>query len=118
MPDADTATLLIHCPDRPGLVHDVTGFIFSHLGNIIDLQIARIADRLRRKRLAVKVTDKAKKLLAKKGYDPVFGARPLKRTLQREILDPLALKIIEGEAKDDMTVTVDAKGEAVTVKVG
>ncbi|MEY4744874.1 MAG: chaperone ClpB, partial [Candidatus Parcubacteria bacterium] len=87
------------------------------IGRIVDLQIARIADRLRKKRIAVAVTEKAKKLLAKKGYDPVFGARPLKRTLQREILDPLALKIIEGAVKDDQRVTVDAKGDAVVLKI-
>ncbi|HTK04651.1 MAG TPA: ATP-dependent chaperone ClpB [Candidatus Eisenbacteria bacterium] len=88
------------------------------LGRIVELQIARIADRLKKKHMTLAVTEKAKKLLAKKGYDPVFGARPLKRTLQREILDPLALKIIEGGVKDDQTVTVDAKGDAVTLKVG
>ncbi|HTM68732.1 MAG TPA: ATP-dependent chaperone ClpB [Candidatus Binatia bacterium] len=88
------------------------------LGRIVDLQIARIADRLKKKHVKLAVTDKAKKLLAKKGYDPAYGARPLKRTLQREILDPLALKMIEGGVKDDQEVTVDAKGETVTLKVG
>jgi ATP-dependent Clp protease ATP-binding subunit ClpB len=48
----------------------------------------------------------------------VFGARPLKRTLQHEILDPLAMKIIEGAVQDEQAVTVDAKGEAVTLRVG
>ena len=86
------------------------------LGSIVDLQIAHIADRLRKKHITITVSGKAKKLLAKKGYDPVFGARPLKRTLQKEILDPLALRIIEGEVVDGQAVTVDAKGDAIVIK--
>jgi ATP-dependent Clp protease ATP-binding subunit ClpA len=90
----------------------------EQIGRIVELQLARIAERLKGKHISLKVTDKAKTLLAKKGYDPVFGARPLKRTLQHEILDQLAMKIIEGEVKDEQTVTVDAKDDAVTLKVG
>jgi ATP-dependent Clp protease ATP-binding subunit ClpB len=88
------------------------------LGSIVDLQLVRIADRMKKKHIKLHVTEKAKKLLAMKGYDPVFGARPLKRTLQKEILDPLALKIVEGAVKDDQTVTVDVKGDTVTLKIG
>ncbi len=90
----------------------------EQIARIVELQVARIAERLKTKRITLTVTEKAKKLLAKKGYDPVFGARPLKRTLQHEILDPLAMQIIEGKVKDEQTVTVDAKEEAVTLKVG
>jgi ATP-dependent Clp protease ATP-binding subunit ClpA len=90
----------------------------EQIGNIVELQIARIADRLKAKRIGLKVTEKAKKLLARKGYDPMFGARPLKRTLQHEILDPLAMKIIEGTVKDEQTLTVDAKEDAIALKVG
>jgi ATP-dependent Clp protease ATP-binding subunit ClpB len=82
---------------------------------IVDIQLGRIADRLKAKRIELDVTARAKKALAKKGYDPVFGARPLKRTLQHEILDPLALMIIEGKAGEGQKVSVDAKGDAVAV---
>jgi ATP-dependent Clp protease ATP-binding subunit ClpB len=83
------------------------------IASVVDLQVARIAERLKAKRVALIVTPKARKLIAKKGYDPAFGARPLKRTLQREVLDPLALKLIEGTVSPDDTVTVDVKGSAV-----
>jgi len=90
----------------------------EEIAGIVDLQLARIAARLKLKHIGLKVTDKAKKLMAQKGYDPVFGARPLKRVLQHEILDPLALKIIEGEVRGERTVTVDAKDEAVVFRTG
>jgi len=90
----------------------------EEIAGIVDLQLARIAVRLRLKHIELKVTDKAKKLMAQKGYDPVFGARPLKRVLQHEILDPLALKIIEGGVQGEKTVTVDAKNDAVIIRTG
>jgi len=90
----------------------------EEIAGIVDLQLARIAARLKLKHIELKVTDKAKKLMAQKGYDPVFGARPLKRVLQHEILDPLALKIIEGEVRGERTVTVDAKDDAVVFRTG
>ncbi len=90
----------------------------EEITGIVDLQLDRIAARLKLKRIDLKVTDKAKKLMAQKGYDPVFGARPLKRVLQQEILDPLALKIIEGEIQGERTVTVDARNDAVVIKTG
>ncbi len=90
----------------------------EQIAKIVELQVARIAERLKAKHIALKVTEKAKKLLAKKGYDPVFGARPLKRTLQHEILDPLAMQIIEGKVKGEQTVTVDSNGDEVGLKVG
>jgi len=90
----------------------------SEIAEIVDLQLAKLAKRLGLKHIDLKVTDKAKKLLAKKGYDPVFGARPLKRVLQHEILDPLALKILERGVKEDQAVTIDAKEETVVIKIG
>jgi len=87
------------------------------IATIVNLQIDRVAKRLAVKHIKLKVTPKAAKLLAQKGYDPVFGARPLKRALQREILDPLALKIINGEIKDDAAVTIDAKTDELTISI-
>ncbi len=89
----------------------------KEIAGIVELQIAKIAERLKRKNVVLEVTGKAKALLAKKGYDPVFGARPLKRTLQREILDPLAMKMIEGAVKEEDTVTVDSKEDAIKFSV-
>ncbi|MFA6603526.1 MAG: ATP-dependent chaperone ClpB [Patescibacteria group bacterium] len=89
----------------------------ENIAEIVNIQIERVAKRLAAKRIKLKVTPKAAKVLAQKGYDPVFGARPLKRALQREILDPLALKIINGEVRDEATVSIDAKGEELTISV-
>jgi len=82
---------------------------------ILDIQIAELKKRLRNKKIDIEVSDKTKKLLAEKGYDPVYGARPLKRTIQQEIQNPLALKILEGEFKEGDTVTVDVdnKGDLI-----
>jgi ATP-dependent Clp protease ATP-binding subunit ClpB len=68
------------------------------------------------KEMSITLTEPAKKLLAKKGYDPAFGARPLKRVIQSMLLDPLALKIVNGEIKEGAVITVGAKGEELTIK--
>ncbi len=90
----------------------------EHLGYIVDLQLARVGKRLTERGVTIRVTEAAKKFLAEKGYDPIFGARPLKRVIQHHILDPLALKIVEGTVKDDDTVTIDAKENEMTFKTG
>jgi ATP-dependent Clp protease ATP-binding subunit ClpB len=75
---------------------------------VVDIQLKILDKRLLDRRLDLKVTEEAKAWLARKGYDPVFGARPLKRLIQREISDPLALALLEGRYSDGDTVTVDA----------
>jgi len=87
----------------------------ADIASIVDLQLERIAKRLEQKHITLKVSERAKKLLAKKGYDPVFGARPLKRVLQHEILDPLAMKIIEKGVVEDQSVAIDAKNDTITI---
>jgi ATP-dependent Clp protease ATP-binding subunit ClpB len=77
------------------------------LGAVVDIQLRGLSARLAERRLALAVTDKAKDWLAHEGYDPVFGARPLKRLIQRTINDPLALALLEGRYADGDTVTVD-----------
>lgn len=74
---------------------------------IVDIQLGLLVHRLEGKRLFLRVTDKAKKKLAIMGYDPAFGARPLKRVIQRSIQDPLALKMLEDDYKEGDTVEVD-----------
>ena len=96
--------------------------VFANLGleeitRIVDLQVAALRKRLADKRITLELSDAAKALLAKEGFDPVFGARPLKRTIQRRVQDPLALKLLEGEVAEGDTVRVDARGgELVFVK--
>ena len=67
--------------------------------------------RLASKNISLQLTDAAKKFLANEGYDPVYGARPLKRAIQREILDPLSLEILDGKFHEGDRITVDAVGD-------
>ena len=78
---------------------------------IVDLMIDKLDERLRDKDMGVELTTAAKALLAKKGYDPVLGARPLRRTIQREIEDPMSEKILFGELRAGQLVVVDVEGE-------
>ena len=74
---------------------------------IVDLQIDELRKRLHEKKIEIEVSGEAKKLLAERGYDPVYGARPLRRAIQRDIQNPLAQKILEGEYKEGDTVRID-----------
>jgi ATP-dependent Clp protease ATP-binding subunit ClpB len=83
---------------------------------IIDLQLDHLRARLADRRITLEVTEAARSLLAAEGYDPAFGARPLKRVIQREVADRLASALLEGEVGDGDTVTADAvDGEVVLV---
>jgi ATP-dependent Clp protease ATP-binding subunit ClpB len=87
----------------------------EHFHRIVDIQLERVERLLADRRIAIEVTDAAKDLLGEKGYDPHYGARPLKRVIQRMLQDPLAMKILEGEFPDGSKVLVDAaeSGEAL-----
>ncbi|MGO2004747.1 ATP-dependent Clp protease ATP-binding subunit [Arthrobacter rhombi] len=83
---------------------------------IVDLFVARLESRMVEKGMHVLLTDEAKYLLATKGYDPAMGARPLRRTIQREVEDQLSEKILFGEIMAGQTVTVDVEGEGEDAK--
>ena len=74
----------------------------------MEIQLARVIKRLADQRIALTVSDAAKALLAKEGYDPVFGARPLKRIIQRKLLDALSMQVLAGQFKEGDKVKVDA----------
>ena len=74
---------------------------------IVGIQLGRLRARLAERRLTLEVTPAAEAWLARAGYDPDYGARPLRRVLQRKIEDPLALALLEGRYLDGSTVTVD-----------
>ncbi|WP_062518317.1 ATP-dependent Clp protease ATP-binding subunit [Demequina gelatinilytica] len=80
---------------------------------IVDLMVARLDERMKDKDMGIELTTAAKELLAEKGYDPVLGARPLRRALQREIEDPLSEKILFGEVTSGQIIRVDAQGEGI-----
>jgi ATP-dependent Clp protease ATP-binding subunit ClpB len=89
----------------------------SQIGAIVDLQVERLVRRVRERGIEVSLTDDAVVLLGNLGYDPTYGARPLKRTIQRHLVDPLALAMLEGEFREGDTVRVEAAdGELVLVK--
>jgi ATP-dependent Clp protease ATP-binding subunit ClpB len=89
----------------------------AQIGAIVDLQVERLIARVRGRGIDVELTDEARLLLGNLGYDPTYGARPLKRTIQKHLVDPLALAILEGEFREGDTVRVDAaEGELVLVK--
>ncbi len=73
---------------------------------IVDIQMRQVAERLKDRRITLVVEDSAREALAEEGFDPVYGARPLKRTIQRRVLDPLALKILQGEIREGSEVHV------------
>jgi ATP-dependent Clp protease ATP-binding subunit ClpB len=83
------------------------------LKKIVEIQLGRLAKRLEQQKITLKLSDSAKELLAREGYDPVYGARPLRRTIQKEILDPLSIDILEGKVREGQTVRVDAKDGAL-----
>jgi ATP-dependent Clp protease ATP-binding subunit ClpB len=85
---------------------------------IVDLQIDLLAKRLEERKIGVEIGAKARQALADKGFDPVYGARPLKRTIQQEIQNPLAMKILAGEFKEGDTarIGVGEKGEFLFTK--
>jgi ATP-dependent Clp protease ATP-binding subunit ClpB len=80
----------------------------EHMKGIVEIQLKRLEALLAERKIALDITDAAKRWLADAGYDPVYGARPLKRTIQRSLQDPLARMILEGRIGDGDTVTVDA----------
>jgi ATP-dependent Clp protease ATP-binding subunit ClpB len=92
--------------------------VFNSLGrdeikSIVEIQLKRLRQNLANRKLQLEITDSAKALLADKGYDPVYGARPLKRTIQRLIQDPLAVQILEGKFKEGDHVKIDSDGESL-----
>ncbi|MBW1990253.1 MAG: ATP-dependent chaperone ClpB [Deltaproteobacteria bacterium] len=81
------------------------------LAKIVEIQVARLAKRLADKSIDLQITEEAKKLLGRLGFDPLYGARPLKRVIQREVENPLAVRILEGDVPPGATVVVDAKAD-------
>jgi ATP-dependent Clp protease ATP-binding subunit ClpB len=89
----------------------------EQIGEIVDLQVARVMQRVRERDIEIELTDDARTLIGNLGYDPTYGARPLKRVIQKRLVDPLALAILEGRFTAGDTVRVDAsEGELVLEK--
>jgi ATP-dependent Clp protease ATP-binding subunit ClpB len=83
------------------------------LKKIVEIQLGRLTKRLEQQKISLDLSDSAKAFIAREGYDPVYGARPLKRAIQKEILDPLSLDILEGKIREGQIIHVDAKNGAL-----
>lgn len=104
---------------KPEFINRIDEILVFHpltkqdIARIVILQLERLASRLKNRRLTFELTPRAREYLAQKGYDPQFGARPLKRLIQDEIVDELALQLIEGHIKDGSHVLIDSDGKHI-----
>jgi ATP-dependent Clp protease ATP-binding subunit ClpB len=87
----------------------------DHLAKIVDIQLDRLRVRLAERRITLTLSPAALRHLAERGYDPVYGARPLKRLIQQEIETPIARQLVKGELKDGDTAMVDMKKEGLVI---
>jgi ATP-dependent Clp protease ATP-binding subunit ClpB len=119
---------------REAILEDVRGFfrpefvnrideivVFDPLGReqlreIVDIQVRLLAERLSQRKLTIELADAAKDRLADAGYDPAFGARPLRRLIQREVQDPLAMRLLDGEITEGDHVVVDADDDGLVLR--
>ncbi|MBX9898896.1 MAG: AAA family ATPase, partial [Qipengyuania sp.] len=90
----------------------------EHMAPIVELQVARVQKLLSERKIVIELTEAAKRWLGRVGYDPVYGARPLKRAVQRYLQDPLAEKILQGEVPDGSTLKIDEGDGALAMVVG
>jgi ATP-dependent Clp protease ATP-binding subunit ClpB len=91
----------------------------EQIARIVEIQLAAVAKRLQERHVRLELTEAAKAVLAREGYDPVYGARPLKRVIQRDVLNPLSLKLLAGEFRDGDVIRVDVRGGALVFeKIG
>ena len=88
----------------------------EEIEQIVDLQIADLQRRLADRRLTVEVTEEARVLIAREGYDPVYGARPLKRFIQREVETRIGRALLSGDINDGSTIILAVEGDELTVR--
>jgi ATP-dependent Clp protease ATP-binding subunit ClpB len=99
---------------RPEFLNRIDEIIFfhalgrAHITQIIDIQLGALTRRLAERKIQVELSEAARDYLVREGYDPAYGARPLKRAIQRLVLDPLALRVLEGDFREGDTIVVDA----------
>jgi ATP-dependent Clp protease ATP-binding subunit ClpB len=107
---------------RPEFLNRIDEIVIFHslsrdqIAKIVEIQLSGLRKRLGERHLRIELTDAAKELLANEGYDPVYGARPLKRAIQRRILDPLAQAVLRGEFREGETVEVDAENGQIVFR--
>jgi ATP-dependent Clp protease ATP-binding subunit ClpB len=123
-PTRDEITRVLQAHFRPEFLNRIDEIVTfhsidrRHLGKIIDIQLRRVSKLLADRGYRLEVSEAAREYLAETGYDPTFGARPLKRAIQRELQDPLALKILSGEIKESSTIQVDRGPDGLVFSEG
>ncbi|MEO1643330.1 MAG: AAA family ATPase, partial [Pseudomonadota bacterium] len=106
---------------RPEFINRIDETVFfnrlgrGEIDHIVDIQMKRLGKLLRDRNMSVTLSDAARQWLADKGYDPVYGARPLKRVIQKELQDPLARLLLEGRIHDGEEIKVDVEGESLSI---
>ncbi len=109
---------------KPEFLNRIDELIIFHsltaeqLRDIVDIQFAHLQKRMADRRMEIELTDGAKDYLARRGFDPVYGARPLKRTIQHLVENPLSMKILEGEVAEGDRITADLRGDEIVYHVG
>ncbi len=104
---------------RPEFINRIDEVIFfhalgmEHMKEIVQIQLQGLLKRLEDRKIHVELSDNAREFIVAEGYDPMYGARPLKRTIQRRILDPLALRVLEGDFREGDRVLVDIEGNGL-----
>ena len=107
---------------RPEFLNRIDDIVIFHrlgedqLESIVNIQLEALRARLADKKIKLEMSKGALAFLGERGYDPVYGARPLKRLIQHELVDKLALKLLDGEIREGQTVSVEAKGDALLIK--
>jgi ATP-dependent Clp protease ATP-binding subunit ClpB len=120
----DQVMAIVRASFRPEFLNRVDEIILFHrlkreqMGRIVDIQFARLAKLLEDRKIVLALDAKAREWLADKGYDPAYGARPLKRVIQKSVQDPLAELILSGKVKDGDTVSVSANRQGITFNGG
>ena len=106
---------------RPEFINRIDEIVFfkrlgrAEIDHVVDIQMARLGKLLADRKIKVDLSEAARAWLADRGYDPVYGARPLKRVIQKELQDPLARLVLEGKVADNSTVKVDVEGDSLSI---
>ncbi|GAB5458563.1 MAG: ATP-dependent chaperone ClpB [Henriciella sp.] len=117
----EAVSVAIRAHFRPEFINRIDETVlFKRLGRgeidyIVDIQVARLGNLLKDRKLTITMSEAARKWLAELGYDPVYGARPLKRVIQKELQDPLARLILEGKIHDGEEIKVDVEGASLSI---
>jgi ATP-dependent Clp protease ATP-binding subunit ClpB len=113
---------LVHRQFKPEFLNRLDEIIIFHslklpeIMKIVEIQFGILSKRLSERKITISLTQKARDFIAKSGYDPQFGARPIKRTIQHSILDPLAMKILNKEFVEGDSIEVDIKKDEIVFR--